>query len=227
MTQPNRNPYDRAAQQELVALLERKGSLPHGAPPDASIDIKSGFLERLVDDYFKHGSLPVRLKDVTKSLFGVPTDEGTLTWGSNASHWAQTTNVILPPVPAGQSPGLSFTTEPATPALLVSEQLVHVNRGRPTTFSIMTTVDFGLSGWTGENEVDILISHFVGIGQGKTTIQRLTKVTVPSNNTQPVFDVVQVPLQALQSQVTIVISNPAVSLVKSIAIAILAAPVVQ
>lgn len=182
--------YDTSDVHEVLARLT-PGQPPGGADisiarPSASTQ-ESGFFNRLLEEHFTNSPYPKLLKDVTKSLFGMPSQEDTITWGQVADL----------SIPAGVvSAALAATLSQNQP------QMVHVHRGHPTTFTILTIVDFG-AGWTGSatENVGIEVDYLIGVGQVKVTLKRVLPVlsgTALNKGSQQV-DTFIAPLAALQS----------------------------
>jgi hypothetical protein len=111
-----------------------------------------------------------------RAEFGKPTDEDIRTWGN----WV---NVTL----------LGEGEDVTTPA----QQLVHVSRRRPTSFNILTVVNFGL-GWRGASDAcNLLITYTVGVGQAQMTFTKTIAIATPEPGGS-VFNTDQFPLNAVQ-----------------------------
>lgn len=200
------SPYDTAQAIETLSRL-RQGS--PSTPGDHRVDHgHSGFFDRLVADYFTHGSIPVRLKDVGKAMFGTATEERTTTWGD-------TTDL------------LSFTASTAEAGGQTTNLALHVNRQRPTSFTLLTTVNLYGQGWTAEGVLTMQVLYTVGIGLVQTTVQKNFTINAPAPNTQPVLDVTTLPLQSLVGAVSFIATNNNVNQLHGIHVTMLAAPVVQ
>jgi hypothetical protein len=207
-----RHPYSTAETQELLARLKRDGAAAAAsADPESTRHLdtaRSGFLDRLVNDYFTHGSIPVRLKDVGKAMFGVPTEEVTQTWGDTTDQ-------------------LSFNVAGAESTSTTTRLALHVNRPRPTTFTLLTTIDLSGAGWNLEGSVTFTVTYTVGVGLTHTSIVKTFVVPTPAPNTQAVFDITTAPLQSLVASVSLVATNNNANKPHNVMVAILAAPVVQ
>jgi hypothetical protein len=198
MTQPGWNgrqgQYDTSDVPQALARLTR--SAPAGAEVielsrQAASTRESGFFQRLLEDHFRGvSSLPARLKDATRSLFGVPGQEDTTTWG-------QVGDLSLP---------AAAVASLATILPTLTRQMNHVSRDHPTTFTLLTVVDFGV-GWTGTvgEEIGVEVQYTIGVGQTKVLI----KHTLPVIKDQDLFngaqqvDTLTVPLMALQTTANI------------------------
>lgn len=133
----------------------------------------------------KDGYVALRMPGETPypdhSEFLTPSRENTLTWGD--------------------SQNLTFLPESAEGNAFPSIQLVHVRRRRPTTFTVAIVVSLG-GGWTGETNLTVLITYIIGVGQTMCQFQKSITITNPTDNTQVINDVQQLPATALQVQVT-------------------------
>lgn len=118
------------------------------------------------------------------SRFLQPTDENTLMWG-------QTTD-------------LSFTSAAIGDGInKQSEQLVHVSRTRPTSYNVLTIVDFG-NGWSGEAAFAVQVRYFLGLGSAKATFTETVAIPVPADNSKPVqLSRLGLPAHAIQVQVVL------------------------
>jgi hypothetical protein len=196
------------------------------APPDAKVleltrraagNRESGFFHRLIEEHFLNSPYPKRLKDVTKSVFGLPSQEDTNTWG-------QVADISIPAAVVANLP--TILAAGGLP------QMVHVSRDHPTTFTLIGVVDYG-AGWTGNvaENIGVEIDYTVGIGQVKVVVKRILPVLTGANlfNGQQQVDVFITPLMALQATARIYdltlsgVETPA----RSILVTTLAAPTVQ
>jgi hypothetical protein len=207
------SPYDTSADvREVLARIKAPGEGPDAssiALPQRLLDRHSGFLDRLVDDYFTTGSIPVRLKDVGKARFGVPTEENTLTWGDSTDQ-------------------LSFSAAPVEVVSTTTRLALHITRPRPTTFTLLTTLDFSGPGWNVEGNATFTIFYTVGVGQTRTTVRRVIQILGPTlTDTQPVVDVITLPLQSLVASAKLDATNNNTNQAHGVQLTILAAPVVQ
>jgi len=215
--------YDTSDVRTVLSRLQR-GRPPAGAEvlelakKDASTS-GSGFFDRLLEEHFSGGSgmFPRRLKDVTKSLFGVPGQEDTITWGQNVD--------MSLPIFTSTADVIAFASRPLP-------QTVHVHRDHPTTFSVLAVVDYG-AGFTatvGEN-IGIELQYTVGVGQQRAIVKHKLPIladTALSNGAQQTDQFVNVPLQALQvaARVYDFTFSGAESPPRTITLTVLAAPVV-
>lgn len=212
--------YDTSDVRTALAKLQRE-SPPAGAQvielvkKDATTQ-GSGFFDRLLEEHFTGpGSFPRRLKDVTKSLFGMPGQEETITWGQSGDL----------SVPAG-------VVSPAILPLIPQPQMVHVHRDHPTTFTVLGVVDYG-PGWTATpgEDVGIQLEYTLGVGQQRVTLKRTLPVvsgTALFNGAQQ-FDIITVPLVGFQAKARMydLTLLGAETVHRTITVTILAAPVVQ
>lgn len=206
-----RSPYDTTdpATAQLLSRLEhtREGT-PEAENLRALAGPQSGFFDRLLADYFTHGSIPVRLKDVGKAMFGTPTEESTQTWGDSTD-------------------SLSFTSGAAEVLATTSQLAIHVNRPRPTTFTILTTIDVSGAGWLVEGQTSFVIRYTVGVGLTHTTIVKTFVIPAVTRPGQLVLDVTTAPLQSLVANVSMDATNNNVNVPHAVLVTMLAAPVVQ
>ena len=177
---------------------------------------ESGFFHRLLEEHFLNSPYPKKLKDVTKSVFGLPSQEDTITWGQIGDLT----------IPAGV---VSVTL--AQEVAKNRPQMIHVSRGHPTTFTIMGVVDYG-AGWTGAvgESIGLEIDYTLGIGQVKVVIKRVLPVltgTALANGSQQT-DIFIAPLMALQATARIydLALNGAETPQRSVLVTTLAAPTV-
>lgn len=212
--------YRSALEQEVLAKLRRQ------APPGAEMGPPyrpeqsghpSDFFWRLVQEYFEKGPpFPKRLKDVTKAAFGIPTEEDTIPWGQIGDL----------SIPAGTVLAAAQSLNKQRP------QMVHVSRDRPTTFTLLTVVDYGF-GWTGipgEN-VGVAIDYILGVGQVKVLVKHALPVLSDAalfNGAQQV-DIFTVPMMAVQATARVydLTLSGIETVQRSIVVTTLAAPVVQ
>jgi hypothetical protein len=204
------SPYDTAHVQQLLSRMQKD---PAGTAETESVRAlsspPSGFFDRLVADYFTHGSIPVRLKDVGKAMFGVPTEENTQTWGDSTDQ-------------------LSFTSPDAEVVGTTSKLALHINRTRPTTFTLLTVVNFTGTAWSIEGPADITISYTIGVGMTHATILKTFHVATPlAPFMQAALDITTAPLQSLVASVKLDATNNNVNQPHGVVVTMLAAPVVQ
>lgn len=118
---------------------------------------------------------PHEVKGV-RAEFGKATDEEIRTWGN----WV---NITL----------MGEGEDVTTPA----QQLVHVSRRRPTSFNILTVVNFGV-GWRGASDAcNLLITYTVGVGQAQMTFTKTIAIPTPGPGGS-IFNTDQFPLNAVQ-----------------------------
>src|SRR5208282_6198642 len=96
----------------------------------------------------------------TAAEFLKPTKEDTTTWGNTAAFTFQTVNGVAPVVP--------------------TQQLIHIARRRPTTFSVITVLTLG-TGWTGESSWFFQMLYILGVGQTNLKVIRTIAIPVPTN----------------------------------------------
>lgn len=151
---------------------------------------------------FPHGDT----KGGTHSHFLVPSEEETRTWGNSGS--------------------IAFVGIPAEPITFPGPQLIHILRRRPTSYTVLTVVDF-LQGWDGEPSVNwtVNVQIVVGVGQAKVPVLRFINAgTVPLANGLQLIDLLTLPAHAMQSSVSLT-GNVAVAGPKALNVTMLAAPV--
>jgi hypothetical protein len=176
-------PYDTSAHvREVLANLHKDGEQTEDdfGIQNRESGKQSGFLGRLVADYFRTGSIPVRLKDVVESDFK-PGIEDTKMWGDTF------TGEFTPGVTA---------IGPPTPVLNAK-----INRKRPTSFNLLANVVLIGAVWGSETNLSRMIFIYnVGVGQSRATVIRFldfTPSTMDSvNNLRVISDVFTTPLQS-------------------------------
>jgi hypothetical protein len=139
-----------------------------------------------------------------EARFLEPTDENTLTWGGSDTLVA----------PAGTAE-VVFTTQ----------QLIHVGRKRPTTFSVAVTLLLMGGNWTGEGPLLLQVVYTIGVGQVKTPFVRNLPVATPSNGLAAINDVFELPCTAMQVRAQLVTSALINAGAHSALVTALAAPV--
>jgi hypothetical protein len=124
---------------------------------------------------------PNETKGGTESKFGFASIEETRTWGNSAS--------------------LQFIATGAETVSIPSPQLIHIHRKRPTTYTILTSIDFG-NGWVGEvGPFTLTLLITPGIGQAQRTIK--VPLAIPGTDvvqSGQFSNVMQLPAHALQAQ---------------------------
>lgn len=116
------------------------------------------------------------------STFLRSTEEDTRTWGNTSA--------------------LNFTPAVGDVVAKVSTQLIHVSRRRPTTWTILTTLNLG-NGWTGEGAWALVLSYTLGVGQANTTVLKPIAIAVPASGAQAVVNTDTVPAHAIQATATL------------------------
>ena len=218
-------PYDTSDLREVLARLrgpsEGAAPAPTELEPGAIVlprrlaEQFSGFLDRLLEENAsgRNAIVPQHHKDPSGAEFGVPTRESTITWGSTVDMSFEQNPPVGP--------------EPNFP--IQSIQLLHVQRPRPTTHTVLVVVALG-SDWNGENQTTFTIFYTLGVGQGMITIPKKFVLTVAqlvaANNTVPIVDLNTYPFQSLQVGVSYTLS-PANNGVHGVTVAAFTAPVVQ
>jgi hypothetical protein len=124
---------------------------------------------------------PNETKGGTESKFGFKSTEETRTWGNTAN--------------------LQFVATGAETISLPTPQLIHIHRHKPTTYTILTAIDFG-TGWVAEvGPFTLTLLVTCGIGQAMRTIQ--VPLAIPGTSVAiggQFSDVRQLPAHALQAQ---------------------------
>lgn len=193
-------PYDTSDNvRQVLANLQQAppgGPPPELAPTDTAPGLLSiperliarisGFLDRLEADHFagRGAMIPPHVKDPTGAPFGVPTKENTVPWGSTVD---MSFSLNVPGQP-----------EPVFP--IQSQQLLHMDRPRPTTHTTLVVIALG-PGWAGENQTTFTVTYIVGVGQGQIAIPKTFTLTLAQLVTPPaiaVLDTNQWPIQSLQ-----------------------------
>lgn len=119
---------------------------------------------------------------MTQAPFLEPSEESTLVWGNTAS--------------------IGFVATLAESIFQQSQQLIHVARRRPTSYTVLTTLDLG-GGWTGEGAFLFVVALTCGVGQARAGYQRKIPIPAPTNFSQ-VSDLVTIPATALNVSVALV-----------------------
>lgn len=117
--------------------------------------------------------------------FGKPTDESVLLWGDRQA--------------------MNTTGAPADNVLAKSDQLVYVQRGRPTSYDVMVLLDLSTANWTGETNFVLEVDFDIGIGKAHGVLRRIYTLTGTQlqNGAQAVQDLFQVPARSISATATL------------------------